>query len=408
MKDWNVQGQSHNTDLSDENKVTNLLVAHSYQQSVIGQFTSFICALILFLGLYTPKESNTLLISWFIFFIVVALGRIGLAKTYEHTNKSEAELNTWRTLFILGSLLGGIAWGMTGGVLFQFANPTQQTLIVLILAGVSAGATPLLAAELKAALAFLVPAIFPLIIQLLIKPDQGIYSLFNIALITYFIYLIAISRKTNHLLRKTIGLEFDKVSLENTVSDMHIKYDNLKEQLLKMESHDMLTDLPNRKSFSVILLEAVKRAEAIQKNMLFIYINLDNFRFVNNAYGHEVGDELLKKIVKRLKDNLRDTDIFVRLGGDELGIILENVSDVDRIKAIGIQVCELIAKKFTENDHIINISASVGISCYPVDGIDPETLLKKAESSMQYVKDHGKNNFRSGHTDDGNRSLKMD
>lgn len=376
-----------------EKQTQNLLVAYCYQQSFLGQVASLFCALVLFFGLYTSFIGYPVLIGWFIYSLLVALARIYITYLYKKQAAPEMQIIFWKRLFVVGALLGGISWGFAGSYLFWFASDIQQTLIILVVAGITSGAVPILAAEMSAAVAFLVATLLPLIVQLFFQEHTYVYSLFNITVITYFVYMLILSGRSHRLLKQTIGLQFEKEALIKNLHDTNEKFSLINKKMNLVETHDLLTGLANRKLFMLDLIEAIKRAEVSQKNLAILYMDLDNFKFINDAYGYEVGDQLLKMVTKRIQENLREPDILARLGGDELAIILENQTNIANVSKIAKQMCEVLANSFSIGDYHINMSVSIGVSVYPIDGVKADVLIKKADKAMQYIKEHGHNNF---------------
>ncbi len=379
---------------SIEKQTRDLLVTYVYQQSFMSQIASLFCATILFIGLLNFQHPNIALYGWFAYVVLVALFRVGIIWLYQMRSSEGNEIIFWKNLFIVGALLGGLGWGFAGSYLFWFASSIQQTLIVLIMSGIMAGAVPVLAADLAASIAFIVTTLLPLIIQLIFNQQNYVYSLFSVAVTAYFIYMMVLAMRSHRLFKETIGLRFEKEGLVHQLSETSAKLDVAGRKLNLVETHDLITGLANRKLFMVALMGAIKRAEISQKNIALFYIDLDNFKFVNDAYGYEVGDQLLKLITKRMKENLREVDTLARVGGDELAIVLENQTNISNISQIAKQICQLLTKAFTVDSYHINISASIGVSIYPIDGIEGDTLVKKAEKAMQYIKEHGHNNFR--------------
>lgn len=376
-----------------EKQTRNLLVKYLYQQSVVGQVTSLFCSLVLLIGLYHSHNGYAVLTGWFIYSLSVALARMLATYFYNQQTAPEKNLTVWKNIFVAGALLGGLSWGFAGSYLFWYANDIQQTLIILVIAGITSGAVPILAAELSAVMSFLFAALLPLIIQLIFQTKTYIYTLFSITVIAYFIYMVILAIRSHRLLKQTIGLQFEKEALIKDLHDANEKLSQANEKLQLVETHDLFTGLGNRKLFMVNLMEAIKRAEVSQKNLAILYMDLDNFKFINDAYGYEMGDRLLMMIVQRIRENLRKPDFLARIGGDELAILLENQTKVSDIARIAKQMCQLLAKPFDIDDHHINLSASIGVSVYPIDGVVADVLVKKADKAMQYIKEHGHNNY---------------
>ncbi|MBF0468723.1 MAG: diguanylate cyclase response regulator [Desulfamplus sp.] len=190
-----------------------------------------------------------------------------------------------------------------------------------------------------------------------------------------------------------------------------------KEQIRHLGLHDPLTGLPNRTLFFDRLIHAISRTDRSRHNSgnnsicVLFYIDLDGFKHVNDNFGHDAGDHVLKEAAQRLKNSVRETDTVARLGGDEFAVILqidardhiEGTSDIKEVGDIeGIANIEAVAKKIIAaidqpvhlgGNRQCGIGASVGISIYPDDSESAEALMKKADSAMYQVKKRGKNNY---------------
>jgi len=359
------------------------LLKQAFAQFKIGLGTSFFCATVLLIGLY-EKSENFILLVWYGFFLITTLVRIVVAVS--SSNKITIEtMNYWKKAFIMGTLFGGIGWGLTGCLLFPFVSNVKQTLIILILAGVTAGAVPLLATVRNACLAFLIPALAMVIVPIFLLGNT-VYSTFDIALTGYLIYLIYLTIRTNQIMVNSVSLQYENNIL---LKDLSVA----KNQLEYTVEHDPLTQVANRTLFEKSFKLALTRAGGANKILALLYIDLDNFKEVNDSYGHIIGDQLLVIIVNRIKKVLRLSDLIARSGGDEFTIILEDIPSTKEVITIAEKICQTVAKPVKIYDQIILISACIGISIYPYDGTDSETLLKAADKSMYFVKENGRNNF---------------
>lgn len=168
----------------------------------------------------------------------------------------------------------------------------------------------------------------------------------------------------------------------------------MEEQLLHQATHDNLTGLPNRTLLTDRIQQSIIRAR--RRGLLFgvLIFDLDDFKFINDSLGHNVGDALLCLVAEKLLGLLRESDTVSRLGGDEFVIILNNYSNEHDLIAKTTQLVEAFSKPITLNDHQLIVTASIGISIYPKDGIDAEILLKNADAALYHVKDLGKNSFQ--------------
>lgn len=166
------------------------------------------------------------------------------------------------------------------------------------------------------------------------------------------------------------------------------------QQLEFLAYHDPLTRLPNR----LLLRDRFDKSSATslrnKTTTALLFLDLDQFKNVNDTLGHEIGDQLLLGVAERLGDCVRDTDTISRLGGDEFVILLTDMQNIGMIAAIAQKVLENLATPFDIGGHILGTSFSIGIALYPDDGTDFDTLLKLADAAMYYAKDCGRNTYR--------------
>lgn len=177
-----------------------------------------------------------------------------------------------------------------------------------------------------------------------------------------------------------------------TISDISV----MKEKELRIEhmaTHDELTGLPNRSLFTDRLRHALAKANRQSVEVYVLFIDLDNFKVINDNMGHEVGDELLKKAAKRVEECLREEDTVARWGGDEFVVSLEDI-DSEQVTSVANRIIDYLAASFELQGKRIFVSASIGISCYPLDGQDVDALLRGADTAMYKSKDTGKNQFQ--------------
>jgi diguanylate cyclase (GGDEF)-like protein/PAS domain S-box-containing protein len=161
--------------------------------------------------------------------------------------------------------------------------------------------------------------------------------------------------------------------------------------LQHLATHDTLTDLPNRFLMIDRLGRLLARAERSGTAFAVLYLDIDHFKDVNDSHGHELGDLLLQAVAKRLTKSLRHGDTVARIGGDEFVIILETVREIRAADAVGLKVQRALAKSFTLQRHRVKATVSIGISFYPENGGDVDTLLRAADYAMYLAKKEGGN-----------------
>lgn len=168
----------------------------------------------------------------------------------------------------------------------------------------------------------------------------------------------------------------------------------LEGQLRQQAQFDELTGLPNRVLFHDRLSQSLKYAKRTGKNVVLMFLDLDRFKMVNDTMGHEAGDSLLKEAAKRIASCIRDSDTVARLGGDEFTIILQQLTHPFYIEFVARKILEQLEAPFLLPQGQATISGSIGISCFPDDALDMETLTKYADSAMYEAKTAGRSTFR--------------
>jgi diguanylate cyclase (GGDEF)-like protein len=158
--------------------------------------------------------------------------------------------------------------------------------------------------------------------------------------------------------------------------------------------HDGLTALPNRSLFNKLLSQAVSQAQRYHRQLAVAFIDLDRFKQINDTLGHEAGDQLLQEVANRLKACVRESDTVARLGGDEFVVLLTELEEEKYAATVAQKIITTIAKPFVLLGQEFRVTASIGISTYPLDGSDEQTLTKNADIAMYQAKEDGKNNFQ--------------
>lgn len=169
---------------------------------------------------------------------------------------------------------------------------------------------------------------------------------------------------------------------------------SLLHQMTHQAHHDALTGLPNRLLFNDRLSQAIAHAHRKNKKAAALFLDIDRFKLVNDTLGHAAGDLLLKAVAERLKHLLRQGDTLARQGGDEFIILLPDVTSSHEAGIVAQKILELFSTPFFLVEEEVFVTSSIGISLYPTDGKDIESLIKHADTAMYYAKESGRNNFQ--------------
>jgi diguanylate cyclase (GGDEF)-like protein/PAS domain S-box-containing protein len=158
--------------------------------------------------------------------------------------------------------------------------------------------------------------------------------------------------------------------------------------------HDPLTDLPNRVLLNDRLTQSISLAVRQGKQLAVMFVDIDHFKKFNDSLGHDVGDKLLQSVARRLVACVRRTDTVCRLGGDEFVVLLSQVEHEEDAAFSARKILRALAAPHTLDNKSLDINVSIGVSTYPSDGPDAESLMKKADTAMYVAKEHGRNNFQ--------------
>jgi len=165
-------------------------------------------------------------------------------------------------------------------------------------------------------------------------------------------------------------------------------------QIASLAYHDTLTGLPNRLLFNDRLAQAILQAQRRGRRLGVLFLDLDRFKVINDSLGHSVGDKLLKALARRIALTIRGEDTVARLGGDEFTLLLPNVGRAEDATLVAEKLLEGMRRPVRVDDSELFISASIGISLFPDDGSDPETLIKNADTAMYRAKELGRDNYQ--------------
>ncbi|ROM86867.1 GGDEF domain-containing response regulator [Pseudomonas brassicacearum] len=191
-------------------------------------------------------------------------------------------------------------------------------------------------------------------------------------------------------------------SLERTIEERV-------QELLKVShllQYDVLTELPNSMLLGDRLTQAMAQCRRHDRQLAVMFLGLDRFKRVNNALGHPVGDEMLKRVARALATVVRESDSVFRYGSDEFVVVLGDIADPQQTKGVAEKLLAAVSTPQPIDGHDLTVTASLGVSVYPTDGFDAVALIKKAETAMRNVKEAGPNDYRF-FTEDMNRRARQ-
>src|SRR6266446_7107321 len=165
-------------------------------------------------------------------------------------------------------------------------------------------------------------------------------------------------------------------------------------RLRAMSQHDVLTDLPNRLLLKDRLIQAISRARRNRNQLAVLFLDLDGFKHINDSLGHAIGDKLLQSVAVCLSACVRKSDTVSRQGGDEFVILLSEVTHAADAAVSAAKILTELKKTHSIGDYSLRITVSIGVSTYPDNGEDAETLIKNADTAMYHAKQCGRDNYQ--------------
>lgn len=249
---------------------------------------------------------------------------------------------------------------------------------------------------------------------LLLLSQGGIFMITGVSLVYYFLFMFVMSMKAFRLNFESYFLRYQnerfmkelensKAQLEHVVDDLKRNNKNLTQEvrlrksaekkIRKMASIDVLTGVTNRISLEERMLQAIAQAQRTKTMVGIFFVDIDRFKFINDTYGHVIGDELLRSVANRLSQCVRSTDEVSRIGGDEFVLLLTNVMRAEDILSMAQNILTVLEKPYTIKGKNIVSNVSIGISFYPQNGGVPEDLIRNADVAMYQAKQVPGNSF---------------
>ncbi|HUQ75038.1 MAG TPA: PAS domain S-box protein [Burkholderiales bacterium] len=190
------------------------------------------------------------------------------------------------------------------------------------------------------------------------------------------------------------SLEASRDALERAVTERTAELEEAKARAQHLADHDALTGLPNRRLLEDRLTQALALSQRNRKQTAVMFIDLDRFKPINDSLGHAVGDVLLKEISQRLVNQLRVGDTICRIGGDEFVVVLPEVKRSSDVAQVAQKVIEQVSFPVTVDERELGVSCSIGITVFPDDGSDAESLIRNADAAMYHAKELGRANYQ--------------
>ena len=325
-----------------------------------------------------PTVTDQRLIAWLAATLVILSARTLLIAQYYRLKPAPERALQWGYGYAFATLMTGLCLGVSAPILFPIQSPEQQVFIVLVLGGMGAAAVPSLAVFPPAAVSYLLALCIPCIIAFISQPSPPARVL-GLMIAIYLAWLLALSVSSQRSYIRTLRLDHEN---QNLLIEA------------QLANYDPLTQLPNRRLLLDRLSHAINLAQRRDECVALLYLDLDRFKLINDNLGHANGDAVLQSVAERLLACVRETDTVARMGGDEFVILLEGLSHSHQIDQIARKVLAALNQPHTLQKQPFFCGASIGISQFPVDGSDIDTLLKHADWALRRSKTQQRGSYQ--------------
>ncbi len=379
------------------------------------------------------------IIGWLFALLLVTAARSLLLYRYLRSGSAPSSSWFWLRVHQAGAAVSGLVWGASAFLLFPADSSAHQLFVAFMLAGMSAGGVGVLAVRLEVAMAFLLPTLLPLAAQF-IRQQGELPTVMAAMTIVFLLGMTFVALNLHRATTRSLRLHLDKESLLRRIEAEKAETDQVNARLrseveerrraeealreardnlelrvqertaalereiverkayaarLKHLAHfDSLTGLASRVVLNDRLHHAIVRARRQVGQLAVLFVDLDRFKMINDSLGHSAGDILLKFVAERLRECVREGDTVARLGGDEFVIVIEDLGSADDALVVARKILQALQRPFRIEDQEFVVTGTVGVSLYPGNGEDAETLMKNANTALHRAKELGRNDLR--------------
>lgn len=385
-----------------------------YLQTPVTLLATFSTAVVA-VGVLWPYLAPAVLISWLLSMAAITGARYGLIRAYQRSPNTSRKSGHWFRWHLIGTAASGVAWGVAGILLMPPNELLPQVLTIFFIGGLLAGATGAYAVNMTAYWAFAAPASGLLAFPLLSRND--LFGTTAGSMVLLFVGLTSFHAwRLNKTLLHTLRVQFENAQLITKLEQLKNELEQrvatrtatlattnerlheeiarsvmLMEKLTHQATHDALTNLVNRGEFERRLQRVLQTTEVNKTEHVLCYLDLDQFKIVNDTCGHLAGDELLRQLPCVLRETVRKRDTIARLGGDEFGILMEHCT-VQQANHTARALRKAIQDfRFIWEGKSFHISASIGVVQINCASASITDVLKQADAACYAAKDEGRN-----------------
>jgi diguanylate cyclase (GGDEF)-like protein len=371
-----------------------------YQGSLLPTLFMFINGLLCAWLLWSP-ERYVLVGVWVGWLSVLVCLRVLQVAAFRAASPERQAQPIWKRMFLAGACVSGFTLSSAALVLVPVESFVQQAWVFGLIGAASLSASVAYAASIPAFLTFTVPCLLPPILYLFWGGGVPLRGWGWLGLIL-LLALIVVAAQVNRLIQRGLTRRFQNLALIEHLQQAQAKSEELNKELARqyeertrfLSHYDELTGLANRSLFNERLREAHQHVRRGGRNLALLHINLDRFKLLNDSLGHEVADQLLRQVGRRLSAELAEADTVARLSADEFAVLFNTYGNLTTLARVTTRLLAKLRSPLSISGHELVISASVGIALLPDSARDIAALVTQANMAMQHAKHLGGNNFQ--------------
>jgi diguanylate cyclase (GGDEF)-like protein len=371
-----------------------------YQGSLLPTLFMFINGLLCAWLLWSP-ERYVLVSVWVGWLSALVCLRVLQVAAFRAASPERQAQPIWTRMFLAGACVSGLTLSSAALVLVPVESFIQQAWVFGLIGAASLSASVAYAASIPAFLTFTVPCLLPPIVYLFWGGDVPLRGWGWLGLIL-LLALIVVAAQVNRLIQRGLTRRFQNLALIEHLEQAQAKSEELNRELARqyeertryLSHYDELTGLANRSLFNERLREANQRVRLGGRNLALLHINLDRFKLLNDSLGHDVADQLLRLVGRRLSAELAEADTVARLSADEFAVLFNTYGNLTTLARVTTRLLAKLRAPVLVSGHELVVSASIGIALLPDSARDIAALVSQANMAMQHAKHLGGNNFQ--------------
>ena len=371
-----------------------------YQGSLLPTLFMFINGLLCAWLLWSP-ERYVLVSVWVGWLSALVCLRVLQVAAFRAASPERQAHPVWTRMFLAGACVSGLTLSSAALVLVPVESFVQQAWVFGLIGAASLSASVAYAASIPAFLTFTVPCLLPPIVYLFWLGDVPLRGWGWLGLIL-LLALIVVAAQVNRLIQRGLTRRFQNLALIEHLQQAQAKSEALNRELARqyeertryLSHYDELTGLANRSLFNERLREANQRVRLGGRNLALLHINLDRFKLLNDSLGHDVADQLLRLVGRRLSAELAEADTVARLSADEFAVLFNTYGNLTTLARVTTRLLAKLRAPVSVSGHELVVSASIGIALLPDSARDIAALVSQANMAMQHAKHLGGNNFQ--------------